>query len=88
MLVVGGRQRGSNPGAVNPSRRGSRSSAVTTHNPTVVRVRLRRERGGWGEIGAWGDERERGMRRLMSARTQLVGGDAARRRRLCPGGGG
>jgi len=26
----------------------------------VVRVRLRRERGGWGEIGAWGDERERG----------------------------
>ena len=58
MLVVGGRQRGSNPGAVNPSRRGSRSSAATTHNPTVVRVRLRRERGGWGEIGAWGDERE------------------------------
>ena len=58
MLVVGGRQRGSNPSAVNPSRRGSRSSVATTHNPTVVRVRFRRERGGWGEIGAWGDERE------------------------------
>jgi len=28
--------------------------------------------------------RERGMRRLMSARTQLVGGDAARRRGCVP----
>ena len=29
-----------------------------THNLMVVRVRLRRERGGWGEIGACSDERE------------------------------
>ena len=58
MLVGGGRQRGTRPGAVNPSRRGSRSSAAMTHNSAVVRVRLGRERGGRGEIGPWGDERE------------------------------
>ena len=33
-----------------------------THNSAVVRVRLGRERGGRGEIGPWGDEREGDVR--------------------------
>ena len=37
---------------------GKQSSAAMTHNSAVVRVRLGRERGGRGEIGPWGDERE------------------------------
>ena len=74
MLVGGGRQRGTRPGAVNPSRRGSRSSAAMTHNSAVVRVRLGRERGGRGEIGPWGDERGGCRGRRNSWGTKLLGG--------------
>jgi hypothetical protein len=45
MLVGGGRRRGRRPGALS----------------AVVRVRLGGERGGRGEIGPWGDEREGGV---------------------------
>jgi hypothetical protein len=38
------------------------------------RVRFGRERGGWGEIGSWGDERE-----VDAATMQLAGEEAARR---------